>query len=73
MIESRLSQVAQVMQGRLHGSDAGFRGISTDSRSVQSHELFFALEGPRFDGSAFVPQAAAAGAAGAVVGRPMRA
>lgn len=73
MIESRLSKATQVMEGHLHGSDAGFRGISTDSRSVKTRELFFALQGPRFDGSAFVPQAAAAGAAGAVVAGPMTA
>ena len=71
MMEGRLSSASEVMQGRLHGADAEFRGISTDSRSVQARELFFALQGPRFDGSEFVPQAAAAGAAGAVVARPM--
>lgn len=73
MMEGRLSSASVVMQGRLHGADAEFCGISTDSRSVKSRELFFALQGPRFDGSEFVPQAAAAGAAGAVVARPLRA
>ena len=71
MMEGRLSSASGVMQGRLHGSDAEFRGISTDSRSVKARELFFALQGPRFDGSAYLPQAAAAGAAGAVVARPL--
>src|SRR5690606_24959351 len=52
------------------GSDADFRGISTDSRSVKARELFFALQGPRFDGSDYLPQVAAAGAGGAVVARP---
>ncbi len=70
MMEGRLSSASEVMQGRLHGRDAAFRGISTDSRAVQPRELFFALQGPHFDGSDFVPQAAAAGAAGAVVMRP---
>lgn len=73
MMEGRLSSATEVMQGRLHGSDAPFRGISTDSRSVKSRELFFALQGPRFDGSAYLPQAAAAGAAGAVVAGPLNA
>ncbi|HET6630795.1 MAG TPA: UDP-N-acetylmuramoyl-tripeptide--D-alanyl-D-alanine ligase [Woeseiaceae bacterium] len=70
MMEGRLSSATGVMQGRLHGRDAAFHGISTDSRTVQARELFFALQGPRFDGSEFVPQAAAAGAAGAVVAGP---
>lgn len=71
MMEGRLSSASGIMQGRLHGSDADFRGISTDSRSVKARELFFALQGPRFDGSDYLPQVAAAGAAGAVVARPL--
>ncbi len=73
MMEGRLSSASEIMQGRLHGSDATFCGISTDSRSVRARELFFALRGPRFDGSAYLPQAAAAGAAGAVVAGPLTA
>lgn len=71
MIESTLARASECMTGRLRGVDAAFRGISTDSRSVRERELFFALEGPTFDGGDFVPQAARAGAAGAVVGRPV--
>ena len=44
-----------------------FTGISTDSRSTHPGELYVALQGNRFDGHAFVPQALAAGARGAVV------
>lgn len=73
MIESTLARASACMSGRLTGSDAAFRGVSTDSRRVQPRELFFALSGPNFDGAEFVPQAAAAGAAGAVVGRPVAA
>ncbi len=73
MIESTLARASACMSGRLAGSDAAFRGVSTDSRRVQPRELFFALSGPNFDGADFVPQAAAAGAAGAVVGRPVAA
>lgn len=46
-----------------------FSGISTDSRNVGEGELFVALSGERFDGHDFVPDALAAGAAGAVVSR----
>lgn len=44
-----------------------FRGISTDTRSLEPGDLFVALRGPRFDGHRFLKEAAAAGAAGAVV------
>ena len=45
----------------------GYAGISTDTRSLQPGALFVALEGERFDGHAFLPRAAQAGARGAVV------
>ncbi|NCF51445.1 UDP-N-acetylmuramoyl-tripeptide--D-alanyl-D-alanine ligase [Gammaproteobacteria bacterium] len=62
-----LSSAATVMLGTLHGSDAAFDGVSIDTRTLCPGELFFALEGPNFDGGDFVGEAAARGAAGAVV------
>ena len=53
--------------GTLHGEDREFGAVSTDTRTLGRGELFVALRGPRFDGAAFVTQAVAAGAAGAVV------
>ena len=44
-------------------------GWSTDTRTLAPGDLFFALKGPSFDGSAFVEEAAARGAVGAVVGQ----
>lgn len=44
-------------------------GYSIDSRTLRPGELFFAIQGERFDGHDFVPQALAAGAVAAVVGR----
>lgn len=44
-----------------------FAGVSTDSRSVVPGQLFFALEGERFDGHEFLQQAAQSGAAALVV------
>lgn len=44
-------------------------GVSTDSRCTSAGELFFALEGERFDGHAFVGAALERGAVGAVVRR----
>lgn len=67
MISGTLSNVAQVTGGTLHGSDATFSGVSTDTRSLQPGQLFFALRGQHLDGEAFVAEAAARGAAGVVV------
>ena len=62
-----LVSAAQAMNGVLHGSDRSFDGVSTDTRTLRSGELFFALQGPNFDGEKFVKQAHDKGAAAAVV------
>ncbi|MBS0395927.1 MAG: UDP-N-acetylmuramoyl-tripeptide--D-alanyl-D-alanine ligase, partial [Proteobacteria bacterium] len=64
-----LSHFAGAMRGQLHGDDASFAAVSTDSRTIAAGELFVALGGPSFDGHDFVAAAAARGAAGAVVAR----
>lgn len=64
-----LSAAAKSMSGVLHGEDRGFVGISTDTRTLRSGELFFALQGPNFDGGDYLGTAQAIGAAGAVVSR----
>jgi UDP-N-acetylmuramoyl-tripeptide--D-alanyl-D-alanine ligase len=53
----------------LPGADGGrtFSAISTDTRSIPLGALFVALSGERFDAHDFLPAAAAAGAAAAVV------
>lgn len=55
--------------GAAPGGASGLRaaGVSTDTRSLAPGEVFFALRGPRFDGHAFVAEAASKGAASAVV------
>ena len=71
MIESTLSNAADWMSGKLHGTDVAFRGVSTDTRTLKPGELFVALQGPNFDGNAFVDRAAECQAAAAVVSRPV--
>lgn len=46
-----------------------FSRVSTDTRELQGGELFVAIKGERFDAHAFLAQARAAGATGAVVRR----
>lgn len=57
------------MAGRLAAGDpaARFGGAAIDSRTIRPGELFFAFRGERVDGRAFVADALARGAAGAVV------
>lgn len=64
-----VGEVVQAVGGRLLGGDPlrRVKGVSTDSRTVKSGEVFFALRGKRFDGHDFVPKAFASGAVAAVV------
>ena len=62
-----LSQAAQVLGGKLVGPDTRFSAVSSDSRAITAGDLFVALQGPNFDGSAFVSSAAQGGAVAALV------
>ncbi len=63
----RLSELANRLGAALSGDDAGYARVVTDSRNIQRGDLFVALRGERFDAHDFLPQAADAGAAGALV------
>ncbi len=67
MTPLRMSFVAEVTGGKLHGDDVVFESVSTDTRSLQPGQLFVALKGPNFDGNTYVDKAARCGAAGALV------
>lgn len=62
-----LVEAAHTMQSSTPASDTVFKGISTDTRSLGTGNLFFALQGPNFDGHDYLEQAHAAGAVAAVV------
>jgi UDP-N-acetylmuramoyl-tripeptide--D-alanyl-D-alanine ligase len=60
---------AAAVNGRLQGkTDWMAQGVSIDSRSLMPGDLFIALQGPHFDGTAFVADALRRGAAAAIVG-----
>ncbi|HKK13202.1 MAG TPA: UDP-N-acetylmuramoyl-tripeptide--D-alanyl-D-alanine ligase [Gammaproteobacteria bacterium] len=67
MIAMQLSESARLLDAELAGPDAPFAGVSTDTRTLQQGNLFVALQGPSFDGHAFLDQARSRGAAGAAV------
>src|SRR6201993_3685023 len=62
-----LGSFAQACGGRLSGADAPYTDVVSDSRTLQSGQLFVALKGPNFNGRDFLAAALGAGAAGAVV------
>jgi UDP-N-acetylmuramoyl-tripeptide--D-alanyl-D-alanine ligase len=55
--------------GHVVPAHAEITGVSTDSRTVRTGDLFVALRGERFDGHRFVADAFASGAVAAVVDR----
>ena len=58
---------ARVLDAEWCGKDVLFTGVSTDSRTVKSGDLFIALNGKNFDGHKFVTQAKNKGAVAAMV------
>lgn len=69
MLNLRLREIAVWASGSLNGADATIHAVSTDSRTLSVGELFVALKGERHDGHDHVAEAAARGAAGALVSR----
>ena len=67
MMPRLLSVIAHEVDGRLDGADAEVTHVVTDSREAGPGALFVALRGERADGVRYVPDALAAGAAGALV------
>ncbi|MDH3513251.1 MAG: UDP-N-acetylmuramoyl-tripeptide--D-alanyl-D-alanine ligase [Gammaproteobacteria bacterium] len=66
-----LSILADVLKCPLKGKDAIFTGVSHDTRSLQSGDLYVAIKGERYDGHSFLAEAINAGAAGALLARDM--
>lgn len=64
-----LHSLARRIQGQVQGADVEFARVTTDTRTLQPGDLFVALKGERFDGHDHLTQAAARGAAGALVSR----
>lgn len=61
-------EIAQIVQGQLCGAqDWQALEVSTDTRSLETGQLFIALRGEHFVGENFLPQAKARGAVAAIV------
>jgi len=62
-----LLSIAEAVQGTLVGDNITVTGVTTDTRSAVSGELFLALQGPNFDGHDYVEQAEKKGVAAVLV------
>tara|TARA_R110002126_G_scaffold98045_17_gene228135 strand:+ start:2928 stop:4316 length:1389 start_codon:yes stop_codon:yes gene_type:complete len=71
MITLSCAEIASLLNGQLIGEDKQIGHVSTDSRTISPGALFIALKGPNFDGSRFVDDVMAKGAAAIVVDRPL--
>lgn len=63
----KLSSIALWTRGHLVGADAEVDAVAIDTRKVTPGGLFAAFKGEHVDGHDYLPQAQAAGAAGALV------
>ena len=61
------AEVARATGGVLVRDGRPLAGVSTDTRTLAPGALYVALRGESFDGHRFLPQAAAAGAAGVLI------
>lgn len=66
-----VEEIREAIQGRwlAQGQTLNVRGVSTDTRTAQAGEVFFALRGEKLDGHKYLPVAAQAGCAAAIVCR----
>jgi UDP-N-acetylmuramoyl-tripeptide--D-alanyl-D-alanine ligase len=72
MIRFALDEAARVAEARLvrtEDAGSGFAGITQDTRTLETGNLYVALRGERVDGHALLADAADAGAAAALVAR----
>ncbi|MGP9799987.1 UDP-N-acetylmuramoyl-tripeptide--D-alanyl-D-alanine ligase [Rheinheimera sp. NSM] len=71
MIPLSCVEINAMVNGTMTGPDVTITSVSTDSRVISAGELFIALKGPNFDGSAFVADVKAKGAAAVIVEHPV--
>ena len=67
----QLSELARAVGGRVEGRDVEVSGVTHDSRRAAPGDLFVAIPGRTADGTKFVPQALAGGAAAVCARAPV--
>ena len=69
-MDIKITEVIEAVKGKPlknYGDAFDIHGISTDTRTIEKGDLFFALSGPLYDAHDFIGEAASKGAAGFVV------
>jgi UDP-N-acetylmuramoyl-tripeptide--D-alanyl-D-alanine ligase len=66
-VKMNLSEAARALGATVEGADVALSGVSTDTRTIKSGNLFVALRGEHYDGHRFLSAAASAGAVAAMV------
>ncbi|MDN3650530.1 UDP-N-acetylmuramoyl-tripeptide--D-alanyl-D-alanine ligase [Reinekea marina] len=66
-----LSSLATAASGTLKGNDSSIGNASTDTRTLKKGDVYFALQGPSFDGHQYIDVATAKGASALVVSQPI--
>ena len=72
MIEMTLDDIAHNLQGQIVGGPATISGVSIDTRTLSSNDLYIAIRGDQFDGHEFISQAEQNGAHAIVVEKKVR-
>ena len=71
MLAVSLKWIAEKVDGVLHGADITVDSVTTDSRHIESSDLFIALVGPKFNGHDYVSMAEQKGASAVLVSEPV--
>ncbi len=71
MISVTLNELAQILNGELHGQSLTIDAVTTDTRQLTPGCLFVALKGERFDAHDFAEQAKTGGAGALLVSRKL--
>ena len=69
--QMRLHEAADALGAHWAGEDVMLQGVGTDTRTLQTGQLFVALHGPNFDGHDYLAEAKAKGAAACMVEKPV--
>ncbi len=67
----KLSEIARICAGVLHGTDLEISQVSTDTRTLVPGDLYVAVRGEHYDGADFIGEALARGAVAVVAERPV--
>ena len=67
-----IADAAKAINAKLVGDDLTIEGVTTDTRTIESGQLFVALQGPNFDAHDFADSAIKAGAKALLVSRELK-